>query len=177
LPVKTFEECSTPLLTVATDIDSGERHVDTKGPLVPAIAASCALPFLFQPVLRDGRRHADGGIIDKAPIEPVINHYELDALVVHVIHSRSVGSKAPSAPRKFLNWALDNSRNASWRTQAALAEARSIPTYIVETEPSSVGPFSMRRGTKIIEDTRYRVLDQLNQNTRYFSAKYLVGQS
>ena len=177
LPVKTFEVCKTPILTVATDLDSGERRVDTSGLLVPAIASSCALPFLFQPVVREGRRLADGGIIDKAPIEALIDHYELDALLVHLIHSRNVGIKAPSAPRKFLGWCLDNSRNASWRTQAALAEARGIPTYIIETEPSSIGPFSMKRGAKIIEQTRKRVAAQLSQETLYFSAGHLLKSS
>lgn len=173
LPISRFEECATPLLTVSTNLSSGTRHVDSKGPLAPAIAASCALPFLFQPVSRGTERYADGGIIDKAPIQAVIDRFQIDALVVHIVHSRTIGTRAPLAPRRFLNWSLDACRHASWQTQALLAEARGVATYIVETEPSSIGPFSMSRGGHILEETRLKVTHQLQQPARYFRANYL----
>ena len=102
--------------------------------------------------------------------EPVIDRYELDALIVHIIHSRSVGTKAPRAPRKLLNWSLDVCRSAGWRTQVALAEARGIPTYVVETTPSSIGPFSMKRGASIMDATRARIVGELEQPASMFRA-------
>ena len=168
LPVQRLEDCPTPTLMVSTDLENGTRRVDTTGALAPAIAASCALPILFRPLERDGRLYADGGIIDKAPIEPVMDRYDLDALLVHIIHSRSVGTKAPRAPRKLLNWSLDVCRSVGWRTQVALAEARGIPTYVVETAPSSIGPFSMKRGASIMDATRTRIIEELNQPASMF---------
>ena len=175
LPISRFEDCPTPLLTVSTNLSSGTRQVDCSGPLAPAIASSCALPFLFQPVSRGSARYADGGIIDKAPIQALIDRYEVDVLVVHVIHSRTIGTRAPIAPRRFMNWSLDACRQASWQTQALLAESRGVPTYIVETEPSSIGPFSMDRGGRILDETRLKVTQQFEQPAHYFRASYLFG--
>ena len=37
----------------------------TSGPLVPALAASCAIPYLFAPVKIDGVEYGDGGFVDR----------------------------------------------------------------------------------------------------------------
>ncbi|MEE2757160.1 MAG: patatin-like phospholipase family protein [Myxococcota bacterium] len=175
LPVDTFEDCTTPLVTVCTNLETGRRHVDDHGPLAPAIASSCALPFLFQPISRRGVRFSDGGIIDKAPIEALIRHHKLDALVVHIIHSKSIGKKAPSAPRRFLNWSLDQCRQSAWQSQALLAEAMGVETYIVESEPASIGPFTMGRGQQILQRQTIQVQDQLKQPSHLFRASYLLS--
>ncbi|MBV70195.1 MAG: hypothetical protein CMH52_02515 [Myxococcales bacterium] len=175
LPIDTFEDCTTPLVTVCTNLATGRRQIDDHGPLAPAITSSCALPFLFQPVLRNGVRYSDGGIIDKAPIEALIKNHDLDALVVHIIHSKTIGKKAPSAPRRFLNWSLDHCRQSAWQSQALLAEAMGIETYIVESEPASIGPFSMGRGEQILERQTIQVRDQLKQPSQLFRASYLLS--
>ncbi|MGB0764739.1 MAG: patatin-like phospholipase family protein, partial [Luminiphilus sp.] len=41
--------------------DQGQPTLLTSGPTVPAVAASCAVPWLFRPVDIDGRSWADGG--------------------------------------------------------------------------------------------------------------------
>ena len=157
LPVQRFEDCHTPLLTVSTNLETGRRHVDTTGALAPAVAASCALPFMFRAVVRDGDRHIDGGVIDKAPIEAMVNAFDLDAIVVHFIPSKTVGTPAPKGPRKFLDWALDISRDVSWQTQAALAEALGIEVYVVTSPYGGIGPFSMKRGAQVINTTQENV--------------------
>ncbi len=170
LPVQTFEDCHTPLLTVSTNLETGRRHVDTSGPLVPAVAASCALPFMFRAVVRDGDRHIDGGVIDKAPIEAMIDEFDLDAIVVHFIPSKNISQPAPKGPRKFMDWALDITRDASWQTQAALAEASGVEVYIVTSPYGGIGPFSMKRGAQVVESTRQdatSVLTSDRSNTRF----------
>jgi NTE family protein len=70
LPVrvaKTFEELQIPLAVVATDFLAQEAAILDKGPLRPAVAASMALPALFQPVSIDGRLLVDGGLVDPLP--------------------------------------------------------------------------------------------------------------
>lgn len=37
----------------------------TSGPLPEAVAASCAMPWVFRPVQIDGRRYQDGGAVDR----------------------------------------------------------------------------------------------------------------
>lgn len=174
LPVKRFEECQTPLLTVSTDLTNGRRKIDETGDLAPAITSSCALPFLFQPVIRNGIPYADGGIIDKAPIEALIDRNTVDAVVVHLIHSKSIGKKAPVAPRRFLNWSLDVCRHSAWQTQARLAEQMGIDTYIIESEPSKLGPFKMKEGRTAFERSRARIVEKLQQPARLFRSDYLI---
>lgn len=40
------------------------------GPLVPAVAASCAIPYLFRPVEHEGVRYQDGGVADRLMLGP-----------------------------------------------------------------------------------------------------------
>jgi NTE family protein len=81
LPVRTFEECPTPLAVSAFDVLGWRTAVLRTGPLAPAVQASCAAPLLFQPVRIGGRVYADGGVRDRhglaavAPGERVLYHH------------------------------------------------------------------------------------------------------
>jgi NTE family protein len=65
LPVRTFEECPTPLALSAFDVLCWRTAVLDRGPLAPAIHASCAAPVLFQPVRIGARLYSDGGVRDR----------------------------------------------------------------------------------------------------------------
>ncbi len=64
-----FEDLSIPLMTVATDFYEQSAYVSTTGPLLPAIAASAALPALLKPVELDGRILIDGGFVNPLPFD------------------------------------------------------------------------------------------------------------
>jgi NTE family protein len=63
--VEDIEQCPLALAIVTHELRSRRTCVHERGPLRPAIRASCALPILFGPVRIDGRLHADGGISDR----------------------------------------------------------------------------------------------------------------
>ena len=63
-----IEDLRLPLRVTTTDAATGERVVLRSGPLVPALRASIALPFMFAPVMIDGRRLIDGFIADPLPV-------------------------------------------------------------------------------------------------------------
>jgi NTE family protein len=65
LPVPTFEACPRPLAVSVFDLRARRTAVLTAGALAPAIHASCAAPFLFQPVRIGGRAYLDGGVLDR----------------------------------------------------------------------------------------------------------------
>lgn len=65
----TFEALGVPLEVVATDFYAQEVVVLGQGPLRPAIAASMALPVIFQPVTIAGRSLMDGGLVDPLPFD------------------------------------------------------------------------------------------------------------
>ncbi len=66
---KTFEELRIPLLIVATDYRSQEECVLSEGALIPAIAASAAIPALFKTVDIGGRILLDGGFVNPTPFD------------------------------------------------------------------------------------------------------------
>ncbi len=71
-----FSELALPLLVVATDFHRQEPFMMDAGDLLPAVAASMALPALFQPVVHDGRVLVDGGLTNPLPfdlIEPRVD--------------------------------------------------------------------------------------------------------
>ncbi|HET7718244.1 MAG TPA: patatin-like phospholipase family protein [Bauldia sp.] len=60
-----------PFAAVATDFYAGTEVVIRNGPLIPALAASSAVPILFQPVVFDGRVMIDGGCVNPVPFDRV----------------------------------------------------------------------------------------------------------
>ena len=67
--IENFEELPIPFFCIATNIETGEKVMLDKGNLPQAIAASGALPTLFQPVTIDGKILTDGGVVDNYPVE------------------------------------------------------------------------------------------------------------
>lgn len=64
-----FEDLTIPLKVIATDFHRQSEVVLTQGPLLPAIAASSALPMLLTPVQIDGKVLIDGGFVNPTPFD------------------------------------------------------------------------------------------------------------
>jgi len=81
VPARDFDGCRVPLAISAFDLRSRRTAVLRSGAVAPALRASCALPFMFQPVRIDGRLYLDGGILDRPGLagasraERVLLHY------------------------------------------------------------------------------------------------------
>jgi NTE family protein len=65
----TFEGLQIPFLSVTTDFYTHSQYVISEGPLIPAIAASAALPGVLKPVEIDGRILVDGGFVNPLPFD------------------------------------------------------------------------------------------------------------
>jgi NTE family protein len=68
---KSFEALQTPLRIVATDFYAQAPLVLSTGPLLPAVAASMALPAIFQPVAMGERMLVDGGLVNPLPFDVI----------------------------------------------------------------------------------------------------------
>ncbi len=64
-----FEDLKLPLHLVATDFDTGEQVVLSRGRLFDAIRASIAIPMVLPPWSIDGRRLVDGALCDPLPVD------------------------------------------------------------------------------------------------------------
>jgi NTE family protein len=92
---QTFEELPIPLRVVASDFYALEAAVFSAGPVRPAVAASLALPVIFEPMLIDGRTLIDGGLTNPLPFDLIAG--EADILVAIDVSGTTVPS--PSRPR------------------------------------------------------------------------------
>ncbi len=68
---RNIEELPIPLTLIATDIGTGERVAMRDGNLTSAMRASMSVPGAIAPVVRDGHKLVDGGLVDNVPIQEV----------------------------------------------------------------------------------------------------------
>lgn len=72
-----FAHCDIPLKVVASDFYDQESRVFTEGSLRTAVAASMALPVIFQPVVADGHAFIDGGLTNPLPFDLLMGHADI----------------------------------------------------------------------------------------------------
>ncbi len=66
-----FAELQIPMKIVATDFYALDARVFETGSLRQAVAASMALPAIFEPIVVDGRAYVDGGLVNPLPYDLV----------------------------------------------------------------------------------------------------------
>ena len=67
-----IEDLPIAFTAVATDVEQQKEVWINKGPLFDAIRASIAVPLVFTPFRREGRRLLDGGLLNPLPIAPTL---------------------------------------------------------------------------------------------------------
>jgi NTE family protein len=72
-----FEQLRIPFMAVATDFYTEEQVVFDAGPLLPAVAASAALPALLKPVQIGERVLIDGGFVNPTPFDLIKGHCDV----------------------------------------------------------------------------------------------------
>jgi NTE family protein len=76
-----FDTLQIPFVAIAADFYAIEQVVLDKGPLIPALAASSALPSLARPVVLDGRVLIDGGYVNPVPYDVIMHRADLTVAV------------------------------------------------------------------------------------------------
>ncbi len=112
-----FEELQIPFVAVAADFYARSKVSFTKGPLLPAVAASMAIPGLVRPVQIGGRTLIDGATVDPVPFDDVT------AVADRVIAVDVAGAPVEPKDGKALR-ALDVTFGAAQIMQAALIRQR-----------------------------------------------------
>jgi NTE family protein len=175
LPVHGFAECRVPLsLGVYGLCDGRTRHL-SDGALVPAVRASCAVPYLFQPVELGGRCYWDGGFGEKTPLAPFIKVGDVDAVVVSYLPPRG----AEAAPKRgalavlpklsslFADTPSDE-RLERDRAAVAILRERGVRVLVLGPATVSLGPFSLTRGEEAVRagrDGAGSILDSEDEST------------
>lgn len=95
----TFESLEVPLKIVASDFYEQESVIYTSGALRPAVAASMALPVIFQPVISNGRAMIDGGLTNPLPFDLLTA--DCDVVVAIDVSGAPVPDPARNHPTAF----------------------------------------------------------------------------
>jgi NTE family protein len=95
----TFEDLVIPLKIVASDFYHQEPTVFSTGPLRSAVAASMALPVIFQPVVLEGRAMIDGGLTNPLPFDLLHDHARI--VVAIDVTGAPVPDPSRTAPTAF----------------------------------------------------------------------------
>jgi NTE family protein len=128
LPVESFAECRIPLALSAYEPARHRTRVLDSGALAPAIAASCALPVLFQPVSVGGHRLLDGGVLDRPGMQGMPRG---ERVLYHHLVPKSV-------------WRLGQSVDERVRYSP-------LPVSLVIHGLPRVGPFALEAGLRAFE--------------------------
>ncbi len=67
LPYANIEDLPVKTIICATDLDAGTKMTFTNGPIAERVVASCCVPIVFEPVVIEGRRYVDGGVLRNLP--------------------------------------------------------------------------------------------------------------
>jgi len=120
-----FEDLRIPAAVVAADVETNEVVVLDKGPLIPALIATSAVPLLFSPVRHQGRWLVDGGTLNNLPVD-IARRMGADRVLAVSVPPRL---KLPLEERKeerglsLRGLSLFGDRTRDWRLPFLIAEA------------------------------------------------------
>src|SRR5918994_4399582 len=125
-----ISELPVPYGAIATELHSGRELWLRQGNVLEAVRASCAMPGLFTPVVRDGTVLVDGGLVNPVPVS-MCRALGAELVVAVDLSWGKLGPYRQSkdrkvAPREVPGW-LDRLR-PNWFQGKTHAEGPSIPS-------------------------------------------------
>ncbi len=181
-----FSELPMPFAAVATDLATGKELWLREGRVSDAVRASCTVPGLFRPVLREGRYVVDGSVVNPIPVSlcramgaEVVIAVDLGS---HMVRRFPLGTGEPagtSGQRRGRFGILDRSSRANMPPlpsiadillgtidimQDSIAKARLLresPDVVLTPSLGQVGPFEYHRAALAIAEGREVVAQML----------------
>ncbi len=101
--VSRIEELQIPLKVVAADFWAREEVVFDSGPIVPAVAASFALPGVFKPVVLEQQVLIDGGSVNPLPYDLLQDDCDFIIAIDVMGQRRPNGGLLPSYSESLFN--------------------------------------------------------------------------
>lgn len=91
-----IESLEQRFVSVATEMKTGREIWITKGPILPAARASCALPGIFPPVKYRESWMLDGGLVNPVPVSPC-RALGADVVIAVNLNAQLVGAHLPKS--------------------------------------------------------------------------------
>jgi NTE family protein len=168
LGVEDFAQLKLPFQCVAASIENATARWFSRGPLVPAVMASCAVPGLLPPVEVDGLHYFDGGLVDSIPVGRAV---ALGAKTVYVLHVGRIESPlaVPVRPWEVGLVAFEIARRHRFHEEVS-AVPPDVTVHVLPTggdrAPPGLGQFRYRGRNQVSTS-----IDRAYQA----SARYLAG--
>lgn len=143
-----FAQLDIPLKVVATDFHRQCQHVFQSGELLPALAASSAIPALFRPVLVNGEVYIDGGTTNPTPFDTLSGMADI---IVAIDVSGLPRKKLGRHPRK-----VDVLTASSHIMQQSITRAKADqfrPDILLRAEVSGVRVHDFMRLQKVLDSS------------------------
>lgn len=114
----TFEEVKVPLYLVAASIERACEQWFDKGPVLPAVMASAAVPGVLPPVAIEGEHFIDGSIVRASPVARAV---ELGAQDIYVLQVGRLEKplRPPQRPWEAATVAMELARRARFADELA----------------------------------------------------------
>ena len=112
-----IESLEQRFVSIATDMKTGREVWLSKGPILRAARASCALPGLFSPVKMEDRWMLDGGLVNPVPVSPC-RALGADVVIAVNLNAQLVGAHMPRESRAVATREADSGNgedNTLWR--------------------------------------------------------------
>jgi len=145
-----FADLEIPLKVNATDFNTGEEIIFSKGKLVPAIRASMNFPIIFLPYHYAGRTLIDGGVVNNLPISLVKQYKVKKFLIVNPYNK----GKWPNGKNKRLNsWEVMERTIKLYSMSRYQRELKDLPGKIyLQYENSDINVYDFYKAKEIIQD-------------------------
>jgi NTE family protein len=133
LPCDQFADLALPFQCVAASIEGASARWFDRGPVVPAVMASCAVPGLLPPVAVDGEHYFDGGLVDSIPVGRAV---ALGADVVYVLQVGRIESPlaVPTRPWQVGLVAFEIARRHRFHEEmASLSAGGAVRVHVLPT--------------------------------------------
>jgi predicted acylesterase/phospholipase RssA len=168
LPCHGFEACEIPLTVGVFDAAVGRvRHISS-GALIPAVYASSALPYLFQPQEIDGKVYWDGGFYEKTPLVPFLSPPEVEVVLVSYLPQRDsrerVGLSFLPGSMPFFSDIPFEERLERDRTALRLLRGAKKRVVVIAPRHLKLGPFSLDRAEAAYDNGYRGARDILSSN-------------
>ncbi len=139
-----IEDLPIPFKIVATNYSKMSEHVFDKGPLIPAIAASIAIPGVISGSMIDDDLYVDGGVTNPVPFNHLVGHCDKTIAIDVTGRPRAINGKHPSNIATAVGSLL-----IMFHQIADLRRAAGPPDIYIEPDMTKIGPADFFKVTDI----------------------------
>jgi NTE family protein len=141
--LKSFDDLPIPFRCVATELNTGQAHVFSDGPLPRALRSTMSIPGVFSPVRVGNDLYADGGALDNLPVDVA------KSMGAQVIISSYLNA-GPPAPGSMSSLVGVAGRNVSIMVAANEVNSLKNSDIVISSDVSKYGTLEFSKSNDII---------------------------